>query len=590
MKKIFLNKKGIVLIISMLVMTVVLILTGVYFSSLLTEYRSVDTEKSYLQALGVAEAQVNYGLCELRQRIQGDHDTPGNPLGLKGRIKDNQPIFNFANYSNNPLRLLQDYAYAYNESTFQISGVQATLSLTPYDLGSTIFAIEYINPTITVSSAQLPYSRPDSEYYEFYYNYSIESKGPQDTRGERVLTLDRQKIIASKTIKIFGSFQVTIFRTTFAKFALFTNHHRTPGGTTVWFTANTNFTGPVHSNERFSFANNPSATFTEEVAQHLTTARFYNNGWPILLNADSNPPRDVPTFQAGFTRGAPLINLPSSVTQQDLLNQSTGNRSPGAFTTNGIYLPNEGGVLDGGIYIRGNSSNLTMGVDVQNRPVYTITQETNTKQISIDYTNNQTIVTNVSGSGGTPAGTYNGIPDGVGNEGVIIYDNGSISNFSGTVQSNTKLTVSSDKDIVINNHIKYQSYNAGPPPDALGYNNLLGILSWNGDVRIGTGAPNDLNIHGIVMATGRDHIFTVDNYNVGSPRGTVTLLGGVITDFYGPFGTFSGTQQISGYGRNFVYDARMLQGQTPPYFPYLSGLDTSDTGLSDKPKWQDKGV
>jgi hypothetical protein len=310
----------------------------------------------------------------------------------------------------------------------------------------------------------------------------------------------------------------------------------------------------------------------------------------VLLNADSNPPYDVPNFQKGFSRGEEEINLPSSVTQQDLIRQVTGGRSPGSFPMNGIYLPNQNGNLDGGIYIRGDVSNLTMGVE-NNLPVYIITQGTNTKKITIDYTNNQTIVSNISGSGGTPPGIYNGIPDGITNEGIIIYGNGKIYNFSGTVQSDTKITVSSDSDIVINNHIVYQSYDSGPPPNALGYTNLLGILTWNGNVRIGITAPNDLNIHGVVMAVGRRGIFTVDNWEVPPPKGTVTLLGGVITDFYGPFGTFRGDRQLSGYGRNFVYDSRMLQGLIPPYFPYMINFTSfDDGGLDRRLVWQDKGV
>jgi hypothetical protein len=108
-------------------------------------------------------------------------------------------------------------------------------------------------------------------------------------------------------------------------------------------------------------------------------------------------------------------------------------------------------------------------------------------------------------------------------------------------------------------------------------------------VRIGTAAPNNITIHGVVMAP--HGVFSVDNYNNGSPRGTATILGGAITDFYGPFGTFSGSSAISGYGRNFIYDGRMLEGRTPPYFPYMRGffasVDGLDTNLS---VWQDQGV
>jgi hypothetical protein len=174
--------------------------------------------------------------------------------------------------------------------------------------------------------------------------------------------------------------------------------------------------------------------------------------------------------------------------------------------------------------------------------------------------------------------SYTGIPDGVGNEGIIIYSNDDIGEFEGTVQRDTVVTVSSERDIVISDNIMYQDYSTTPRLNATGYTNMLGILSWGGDVRIGEDAPDDVQIHGIVMA--HNGVFTVDDYDSGSPRGTATLLGGVISDFYGAFGTFSGSTPESGYGRNFIYDSRVLDGETPPYFPYLTGY-TSNVMPSD---------
>ncbi|HYM91749.1 MAG TPA: DUF4900 domain-containing protein, partial [bacterium] len=61
----------------------------------------------------------------------------------------------------------------------------------------------------------------------------------------------------------------------------------------------------------------------------------------------------------------------------------------------------------------------------------------------------------------------------------------------------------------------------------------------------------------------------VQNYNSGSPRGNVNLLGGLIEKYYGAFGTFNPStgQNLTGYGRAFTYDTRMSRGFTPPFFP-----------------------
>ena len=157
------------------------------------------------------------------------------------------------------------------------------------------------------------------------------------------------------------------------------------------------------------------------------------------------------------------------------------------------------------------------------------------------------------------------------------------------IQKDSSVTIASKNDIVITNNIVYQQYDTSPTLNAYNYTNVLGIISWGGNVRIGTSAPNNVTINGVVMAP--QGIFTVDNYDSGAPRGTATLLGGAITDHYGAFGTFNSANPVSGYGRNFIYDARMLEGKTPPYFPYLRGFLTAVEGLNATlPIWQDEGA
>lgn len=558
------NKRGIILVVSLMIMSVLLVLTGTYFSSLLTERRSADAEKFILQALELAEAGGSHAQSELRERIRTD---------FKAKIATVTNAATIRNYvtNNDSLGFLRNYAYAAGDSQFVISGNQARLVISALDLTTAIQGSYAANIIIEADGNS---SNPSGETFIFPYKYSIESQGQ--------ITAVSPNIV--KNIELLqGSFSLTVRRDTFAKYALFTSHHSTPSGTTVWFTEKTNFTGPVSTNDRLSFANNPSAHFTEEVTQHETKARFYNHGWTVLMAADHNSTIDVPIYDAGFQRGYGLINLPSAVTQTDLKRQALGGPSePGS---NGIYIPNDGTNVTGGIYIRGNqgqsADNATVSLSGDaNGPIYTITQSAATKTVTVDYTLNQTRVQT-----GAATQVYQGIPDGIDNEGVIIYANDDIKSLSGTVQKDSSVTVSGERDIIITNNIQYEQYTSSPL-SAEGYTNLLGILSWGGDVRIGTTAPNNLNIHGVVMAP--HGVFSVDNYSVGSPRGTATLLGGAITDFYGAFGTFSGSTQVSGYGRNFVYDPRMLEGMAPPYFPYLANFTSFDNGgLDNRLIWKD---
>ena len=161
------GKKGVVLLISLVVMVIIMVLTGIYFSSLLTENKSAETEKAYLQALSLAEGGANHLFVELRKRIEGYFDASDtnkdNPLGLAGQIEKNSSGFNFNNYRNNPLLLLHDYAYAYNDTTRFSDGV---LSVAPLDLGTMMFAGAYTNPdndgsnpVITITSSQAPVNK-----------------------------------------------------------------------------------------------------------------------------------------------------------------------------------------------------------------------------------------------------------------------------------------------------------------------------------------------------------------------------------------------------------------------------------------------
>ena len=558
MKKYLNNNKGFVLLLTTLALVFALGIGAAFLMRSVSDKRITDREKFSIQADFFAESGANHGLSELRRRIRVD---------LKNRISSVANGVVIRNYftSGNSLGFLRDYAYATGETQFSVANDRATLPVQPLNVitgeqgsyGSQIIITKASNPT-----------NPMSDVYEFSYNFDIVGAGSITTTTPST----------NKNVSFSGSFTITVRRDNFAKFALFTNQHRSPGGSIVWFTERTNFFGPVSTNDRFSFANNPSGHFTQDTTQHLTQTRFYNNGNYKLSDSDRNGNIDVPVFDMGFERGVGLINLESAITSNDLKVQALGTmQQPGQ---NGIYVPNSGGNVTGGIYIRGDSA-ISLGVDAGNNPAYTIAQGGTTKVVTVNYAANTTSVRTVGGS----TSNYNGIPDGVNNDGILIYSKDDITGLSGIVQKDSRVTVSSEDNIVITNHIRYQEYNAGPPVNATDYSNMLGILAWGGDVRIGAAAPNNVDVHGIVMAP--HGVFTVDNYDRGSARGTATLLGGVITDFYGPFGTFSGSTMVSGYGRNFVYDDRVLAGNTPPYFPYMTNFVCFDDGqLDNRPLWK----
>jgi hypothetical protein len=417
-------------------------------------------------------------------------------------------------------------------------------------------------------------SSAGTDAWDFPFRFEINSVGSDGGKSTQVL--------------VNGDFTFRVQRDNFAKFALFTNTQTTQAGSNVWFTNQTNFSGPVHTNDRFNFAFNPSGTFYDATTQVQQTTRFYNSGASVLLDADANGTTDVPTFGSTFTRNTSSVTLSSATDQQDMIDQTTAG---GTYASAGIHVPVSGSALSGGIYVNGDST-LSMSVSANNA-VYTITQGATTKRITVDRGSSQTTVENLSA--GTSS-TYSGLPDGVDDAGTIIYVNGQITSVDGIVQEDTALTVASSSDMVITNNVQYSDYTAGSgtpgmvgyvPPTADGTNNILGLVSWGGNVRIGTAAPNNVEIHGSILA--QNGVYQVDNYNSGAPRGTATLLGGIISDDYGAFGTFNSATgtQVSGYGRNFVYDDRMSTGTAPPYFPSLSTFIAFTNDIIDKLIWQE---
>ena len=565
------NNKGMALMMTLFFTVIFYGLTASFMLAVVNETKMARIDRENTKVFYTAQAAGQTALNQLNTLINNyllNTISAANPNGVVSFATSQVSSGDGIGWLAYAVRDPDPDSQTYNLPVLTVNGDQAEYSSTGTigDLGYQyiIYFTEQSDP-VQVST----------DVWDFPYNYIIQAS---NTTGDN-----------TSDVTIYGNFTVRLQQDNFAKYALFTNSQTTPSGGNVWFTDKTNFAGPVYTNGRFNFAFNPSGTFEEAIAQQEALTRFYNNGWTVLLNADSNGNTDVPVFNDTFTRNSAAITLSSATQEQDMIDQATGGQT---FGSSGIYLPNSANTLTGGIYIKGDSD-VTMSVDANNLPVYTVTQGGTVKTITVDQTNQQTIVDD-----GTSTQTYTGVPDGVDDVGTLIYVDGAIDNFEGTVQSNSKVTVASKNNIVISDNITYESYTPAVnspgtagyvPPNADGADNLLGIVTWQGDVEIGTSAPDNVQIHGTILAS--SGIFQVKNYNNtgAGPRGTATLLGGAITDNYGAFGLFSGAtgQQLSGYGRNFVYDQRLKVGEAPPYFPSLNTFIAFTNDITDKMVWKE---
>jgi len=422
----------------------------------------------------------------------------------------------------------------------------------------------------------------------FRYRYTITGTG---TEG-----------LVTRTVTLDGAFSILVQQDNFARYALFTNDQ---GG--VWIAGGFNYYGPVHTNGEFRLKQNPHFWDTIESG---STKVIYGNGAspavPVELEMgkdpvyDHNGTIDVPIFDKGLTLGAASIAMPATTTVTDQKNIAlTGISS--APSTNGVYLGYNGTAMTGGVYVKSDASTATtinLSVQTGNIAQYTISQTTggttNTWTVQINNTTKKTTIQKNTGT----VSSYDGLSNG------LLYVDGSVNSLAGTLQKDTQLTVAATGDVTITNNLMYENYTpaaGGNPVNALGTTNLMGIISWNNNIHIGTSAPDDINIHATLMApsttSGQGQVL-VDSWNdssygnyprTTSPRGTATILGGVIMNTYGAFGSVAGdppNQTFTGYARNFVYDKRMMQGMAPPYFPTIGNATSTITGVTDRPNWQ----
>lgn len=415
----------------------------------------------------------------------------------------------------------------------------------------------------------------DSQAYRFTYDITSQGTDPDDP--------DRLTTVASG-----GEFWIQVDKESFANYALFTGTHTMTSGTRVWFTSDTNFTGNVHTNGStddtgFAFAFSP--TFTGHVSSVADRANYYNNGHPVVLNADNNAPDDTPVFGEGFERGADAIPLPDNAFDQreaavggpasdnSELRAALGLAPGGTPPPDGIYVPNDGTSLTGGIYVQGNASDVLPYVDGSDQQCYQITHTNgSTSNIVVDEGNDQTIVDGI---------TYQGVPNGA------LYVAGNVNSFGGptrpnedtrppAIESDTALSLFAEGDVTITRDVVYED-----DPTDVTTTNVLGIFTPGGDIRIGTSAPDNIIIHSTLMTSDENGVVQVNDYNYGDWRGVATIYGGVISSYYGAFGTFNRYGDLTGYSRNFRYDQRLGGGLAPPFFPTTITFNPATSSINE---------
>lgn len=393
-----------------------------------------------------------------------------------------------------------------------------------------------------------------------------------------------------RNIVLQGEYRFSLGRSSFARYALFTNVHTLPGGSNVWFTDRTLFDGPVHTNHHFRFYHQP--WFGGEVTSAGCTdpgdtscegefkygARFYGEGF--VRDEDMTPSSSAPRFENDYGVQAPEFKEGVDWRADFVRLPLNNNIQKQAAKHGGLYFPRRVEELE--LYT-GTENGVTYQF------IQVVTYNKKGKQVTRKFRYRSDGHLEIWRPKRNTWEKYRDDPF----NGVIFADEdiAALHGPSRTDHSNpdtadpalapfAQITIASTHSIRITGDLKYSERPCSKPPERdengnvvpavcnnLNAKNVLGVYSQEGDVLIGRNAPQDINIDAVLMSA--RGVVQVEDYNYIQPKGSVYLTGGIIEYYYGAFGTFDPYtgQNASGYGRRFTYDRRMQRGLAPPYFP-----------------------
>ncbi len=342
------------------------------------------------------------------------------------------------------------------------------------------------------------------------YEVTITPPGADNPGGYRIVSVaEVETNTRAGTVTVEKEIILSVSMKSFARYAYFTNNEYNPDiGQTIWFTNHDISYGPVHSNSRINIYRNP--VFHGKVTSTANSFNYFHGGWP----------QDNPDFRAGYELGADNIDMDKFGNLQRLKDAANS----------------------GGIFIEGASTVTLLGNNVSYTERYWQWPSWRTRTVTraLDSFNGALYATGdvtVSGPGSADA------------------------------RVNERLTVTSERDIMITHRVRYNV-----PPDNPACTGMLGLVAGR-KIQVSSSAPSNMVIHATLMAF--DESFSVQNYDSISPKGTLNVWGGIIQNYRGPVGTFwSATGQIaSGYAKDYRYDDRVTSNP-PPFFPTVEkGLD-----------------
>lgn len=521
----------------------------------------------------------------------------------------------------------------------------------------------------------LAVSRPALDTFVFYFMVSDLKVASNVLNGSRAVSSSPNNAVNRRM------YSFTAIRGSFAKYALFTNHHfatytSETSSLPIYMNSAFNFSGPVHTNQKLSLFGSPyfggkmtssgcpanqivpgngipgdpnedehcavvgiPGSFFGSPAGYVRPSEMLGVGDPIGFPLDSDLNQTVnfngasPNFAEGSTWNHDFVPLPKNGTNQKVDASSIQNGTTGLFIDSGAKIRKIS------LGVSGTSPKFQTITYTKVKTTGTVPVAPITTELRFDSDSRmqirdkgtwvaafKNVTTGEWQAGGGVAAKFNGViysTDGVDS----MYTDPTTSGKNGAaIAEFAQISVGADRDVVITDHLKYErppctgSDPKLPNCDDLidsttqAYvRNVLGIYSILGQVQIANNpnsrvkntdpdagllnAPDNVTVNAVLLAAGDKSTYVpnggsvnVQNPGLGLSKGKLNLLGGVIENYYGQFGTFSPkTGNLStGMAQNFIYDQRMETGFAPPSFPTqrswdggLSQYDMNGTALRD---------
>jgi len=370
-----------------------------------------------------------------------------------------------------------------------------------------------------------PLGETPSQLGDATYLVTIEEDSTYSTSTRPAFAIRSQGASAQRS----RTLETVVVPQSFADFLYLTHAEHQPGsGNPVWFCSADEIDGPLHTNGQVHIMGDP--IYGGEVTSawggpddnnqnHEPKFMYYNGDYynHIESSDPSNSPYDEPTFEGGYELGVSEIELPNNL--------------------NGLKSVAQGD----GIYISGNYEVVLSRENPPGNHMYGY----------VSYRK--------------PGKRWNDVP--ISSFNGVLYVNGGFS-LEGTLDG--QLTLATNGNITVVNDVVYRGSDDNGPLD--GSDDILGMVSGS-SIIIDNNAANRNNcvIHSHMMALTD---VRADNYHSGSPRGTLTLHGGIVQQFRGPVGTGSlvGDDIViyTGYEKDYHYDWR-LRNMPPPGYLLTGG-------------------